>query len=414
MTNLEPYYEIKEITPMEGTSVNLAVATPGEVSTFEINPDYINYPDSALAFTATYPKYTANNLKYIYGYADLLPHILRFQVYTNENQVLCDIRDFDVMTKIMGKIKTNLNDLANNSTLEFNGTDRGTILHVNSNFPVRYDGLGLSRYYGQEPKYVFGSSTSHTAGAVNYYYIPLRDLFYTIFNVNEILNFQTKIYVKITWNNSSLLCWHSTSSTSPTTTKTAYANIVAVSGIKLLLKVQKNAELNKMIQKKVESDGIVVEYDNITRLNTTSGGTNLEWKIRIDKTFGNKLKSIVYCLFRGLGTINESYDADCTGVTKLVALESFLNDKQLQHKKLTDDTEFLNMQESYIRNSCIVDARSYFYNFFWKEDMRHFDLSQLCEYTLRVDLTANPLLHYAFIHCSKKILIHRSGLKFID
>ena len=97
-SELHPSYTYDELTQQTGGTEVTLTAAGGNNSLFEIPSVAFNLSKSYLRFDYTNPALAAEQS---FQYKSVLPHIRQIQFYGRNGQMMCDLQNFDIYTRVI-------------------------------------------------------------------------------------------------------------------------------------------------------------------------------------------------------------------------------------------------------------------------------------------------------------------------
>ena len=260
---LHPNYRLDQLTQTNGTAVTLTAAG-GNNSLFEINPVAFNLSKSYLCFDYTTPLLAASVSQ---QFKSCLPHIRQIQFYGRNGQMICDLQNFDIYTRIIFNSDISHEELTNSTsdTPIFRNNvinNDATITGANAARPGAQQRANLNYI---EQAYVINGGAA--AATTSRYRIPLSYFKNTIFALDKDLYFGDITYLRIYWNSYVNIAYTSNGVTNEANIA-ALAADVQLSNLYLYLAVETNEKINATLAQTISSNvGLNTLFDFVYQEN---------------------------------------------------------------------------------------------------------------------------------------------------
>lgn len=411
---LKPHYRMTKITPREGSG-NVSITTAGgQESHFDIPQRAINLSKSVLSFT-TAPAASGGGV-YNYCFMDCLAPIRQIQLQTRNGVMLCDVNNVNVVTKMIWKPETKLEDFM---ALECHGGGVGAgsyLQRCNANNQLyfsqvaaeykaafvddagdtptlaarltaaikrpsaearRWDDAAIAAGTGNvsavnvgfiESKYMT-VGTANAANPVVSVKINLGMLYNTIFELDKTLLFDEIITMKIIWAPSTRIYTEGTDPLSPSAAAAAATDTVTVSSLSLFVATEQRQEIIQGLMSKIKSGGleVLIPYTHVYKQNLASASQNIT--LRFDRGHGRRLQRVYHALFHNVESSVTAYNNDNRADAKCVSFYTTLDSQRQQDFNVTNASfEDYMLLKQKLKGSAVLNSDVYKYNWVWVDD----------------------------------------------
>lgn len=414
------------IVPDSGsTTVDLSVNSTSTDTVFQIPAYHVfNFARSHFRYKEDQG---AGNLagadNFIYRFADLIPHIYRIQVRTqNQGQILCDIVDCHKYTNAVLRYQTMLTDMLQNDCPLGNastgnvGTGGGIFEGLCPNTNIRLSAIASAapgntqanintaidtvvsslachstsnrplnteqRNIFMEPLYYLKNTEPNSTFPI-YNRIPL-----SVIGKNTILDMDRNFYfgdvveIIITWNSTNKIMWRARATP---VANTAVALAMTLSSLELMLCVENNTVIVQEMKDHFAKEGfnVKIPFVHHTQAKKTGDVQHIDFELTSSK--GSHLQKIIWTpynpdetygntYYHGLGPHYGNALAPVAN-THIVQFSPILNSIPIytqnpirQYNGAVQVNEPYLYQRHRLKGTCITSVDDYNYNFSWYED----------------------------------------------
>jgi len=293
---LHPNYRLDQLTPQSSAQVVITNAG-GNNSLFEINPVAFNLNKSYLCFDYVTAAPIAARVANVFR--SVLSPIRQIQFYARNGQMMCDLQNFDVFSRVIFNSDFSIDELANgnpdtpvyrNNTLNSTATIGG----ANGARPGLVAAPTRANLSYIEQAYVNANLTATTATTTRYR-IPFSFFKNTILALNKDLYFGDITYLRIYWNQYTNLGFIS-DGLDPPVAFAAFAANVNIDNLYMYLAVETNEKINATLAQTIASPvGLNTLIDFVYQENFVPTGATPSFYVKYGPGMGQRLKRIYWC-----------------------------------------------------------------------------------------------------------------------
>lgn len=204
--------------------------------------------------------------------------------------------------------------------------------------------------------------------------IPLSQIApHTLLSMKKLFYAGQNLMLRIRWNATDRMGFQTTNADCTSAALSAITAAIALSDVRLNLKIETNPAIVSALVNKVNSSGLqfIVPYVHGYTYNSASG-TSSGYTQRLNPSHGQRLLHVISALFHNTNSAGSSLDVSNVGDDKVVSFENSLDNNKL-HEVIpltcaqNDDYQHL---KPILEGSCIESAQQYKYNRCWIESFR--------------------------------------------
>ena len=393
---LHPNYRLDQLTQQTGgTSVTLTAAG-GNNSLFEINPVAFNLSKSFLCFdyvTAVAP--AADRVAGVFR--SVLPHIRQIQFYGRNGQMMCDLQNFDIYSRVIFNSDFTIEELENGSNdtpVYMNNTNvtddlvyetaagpppvlalyATSIKAANGTRPGMGAGIGgrANLSYKEQIYYEANQPAPGPAATATTtrYRIPLSFFRNTIFALDKDLYFGDITYLRIYWNDYTKLGYNSDGNGG---NLTPFAAQIALNNLYVYLAVETNEKINATLAQTISSNiGLNTLFDYVYHENFSPTGNQPSFYVKYGPGMGLRLKRLYWCtLDNPIGADDDTYNISNMAGAELNSFYAELDGQRIIQYDI--NCQDANGNQDYmilydrLKGGAIQNRNIYQYNWFWCE-----------------------------------------------
>lgn len=404
-----PSYFYSKITPDEGSSIT-ASSSGGSTITFAIPSNIcINLYRTELAFYFNPPASGAGVYNWVFKNSHIFSAI---QLFADSGIQLVDLAgpgEANELFRVVKPFITKKDDLLEADCNASGGSKSGEFFRPNNIISTnvaaaRYDNSAPSRSYIEHQYLEVG--TANTADPILYVKIKLGDLVpHSFLELDKNIILPEALTLSLTVAPSSRIYYTGTTNSNATTGATAGSGNMSLGNITLFLCKEMDPEVVRDVYALFAGGGIPLQFEwcRIEKATLSAAATSKSQQSKINRNLGTHIKRIYSTVANITQSSNTAFDINNLSDNKVLEFYTTLDNQRLiadWNIDTSDQQDYsLLKSKGLLKDSCILDANIYQYNWCWVDS---WEGVSLCD---RDNLYSNKILGkeigYEMIHSTE-------------